>query len=199
MSDKLNTLNHYDDEAEFFVYARVLQAENKKDKKGDPFWSLKLQDDTGTAWMKAFKAHNLQVGPGDVVKTKAKVNIWKGKRGLQCWGDDVQVVQGAPPPPAQRGSGEQAPPTTEGFADRRVPTAEEVVRQIRVWDQMLTHREIPGEALNAIFGGLIHGIKEGTIRLHEDKIDTRGLSDGGEEEDWPESPGAEDSDDSIPF
>lgn len=163
MSDKLNTINHYDDGAEFHVFARVIQGEKKNDKSGDPYWSIKVKDDTGTAWLKAFKAHNLDIRGGEVLKVKAKVNVWKGKRGLQCWGDDVKVVEDAPEPTyaasAPRSSAPAGPPGPR-LTDKKLVAA------MAGWAETLKS-VLPPEAVAAAIGGIVVGLREGTVGLAE--------------------------------
>lgn len=197
MSDKLNTLNHYDDGAEFHVFARVIQGEKKEDKNGDPYWSIKVKDDTGTAWLKAFKAHNLDVRGGEVLKVKAKVNIWKGKRGLQCWGDDVKVVEGAPEP-------DYAPAASRSPATGSTPaprlTDKKLVAAMAEWAETLKS-VLPPEAVAAAIGGIVVGLREGTVELAAGE-DAREPGDdepgwGGPEGEDPAARGFDDDD--VPF
>lgn len=142
MADKIQLIQDLDNEAEFQVYARVLQVEHKTDSAGDPYHSLKVKDDTGTTWMKAFKSHNLRVREGDLVRGKTKINVWKGKKSLNAWGDDLTVVEGseAPPSPnsthtpAQAGSPPQGPEKPVHGQSPALPLAEYQQWWIKRWE-----------------------------------------------------------------
>ena len=95
MADKIAMIRDLDDDAAFEVFARAEQVEVKYDKKNDPYHSIHLKDETGTTWMKAFKSHNLSVRPGDIVRGKAKVNLYQGKKSLKAWGDDLKLAEGS--------------------------------------------------------------------------------------------------------